>query len=444
MKIKLISFLAIGFFIGGFFSSVNFVSANSFDAEGCLPNQNFSSTTGQRCGCSHNEVYSSITGLMCARDTQVTGYLTEQGPSIYMWGTHSITNDGFAVCANEPCPSASPSYLVSAGGSSSVLSDLQRYENNRVKITGRLQWYDLEGGFWGFVATDVTPINTGEETIKVISPNGGETIIIGQDYNIRWDSSHISNNSDINISLKYYDITCGPAPMVGCQIQFYIDTVKNTGSYLWDTSKKMSGASTGPNSVSVVAGSKYVIVLSSSSGVKDESDNYFTPIYSQVNTPVISGISGPQRLNVNQAGTWKVTATDSNGGNLFYSVNWGDNIYREATSLALPPQQNDQQATFTHIYAVSGVYNPIFTVTNQNGVSAKTSLSVNVGNLIERTLRVGSKGTDVQNLQTFMGVTVDGSFGPMTRARVIEWQRGVGLTADGIFGPASRQMANMN
>src|SRR3989344_5352609 len=41
--------------------------------------------------------------------------------------------------------------------------------------------------------------------------------------------------------------------------------------------------------------------------------------------PVISGISGPQTLELNQTGIWKVTASDSSGGNLSYSVNWGDN-----------------------------------------------------------------------------------------------------------------------
>lgn len=483
MKKILLSLFTIGFIVGGFMFLVKTVTADVFE-EGCLANQNYSTTTGQRCGCSHNEIYSSTTGLMCARDSQVTGYLTEQGPSIYMWGTHNITNDGFAVCATAPCPSASPSYLVSAGGSASVLSDLQRYENSKVKITGRLQWYDLEGGFWGFVATDVTPINTGEEIIKVISPNGGEIIRIGEKYNIIWDSSHISNNSDINISLKYYDITCGPAPMVGCQIQFYIDTVKNTGSYLWDTSKKMSGGSTGPNSVSVVVGLKYVIELSSSSGVKDVSDNYFSFVSSQTNAPVISGISGPQSLNVNQTGTWKITATDSSGGNLSYSVNWGDDDYRLSRPSSFSPEQIGQTATFTHSYAESGVYNPVFIVSNSNGASAQASLSVNVGNSIyplgctsnigystitgancggrecmapgavcdpsyptpyifERTLRIGNKGVDVQNLQTFLGLNVDGSFGPKTKARVIEWQRGVGLNPDGIFGPASRQIANV-
>ena len=267
MKIKLISFLVMGLFIGVFLSLYNFASANTLDVEGCLPNQNYSTTTGQRCGCSHNEIYSSTTGLVCARDSQVTGYLTEQGPSVYMWGTHKISNDGFAVCITEPCPSASPSYLVSAGGSSSVLSDLQRYENSKVRIDGKLQWYDLEGGFWGFVATGVTPIST------------------------------------IQIDTSYPP---------GCSSNIGYSTI--------------TGASCGG---------------------------------------------------------------------------------RECM-------------------APGAVCDP----------------SYSIPYIFEKTLRIGDKGVDVKNLQTFLGLTVDGSFGPKTKARVIEWQRGVGLNPDGIFGPASRRIAN--
>src|SRR3989344_1242793 len=105
-------------------------------------------------------------------------------------------------------------------------------------------------------------------------------------------------------------------------------------------------------------------------------------------SPVISGVSGPHALDVNQQGTWTVTAYDRNGGNLSYSVNWGD------SSLAVDSLTGSiaQRSTFTHSYKTAGIYNPTFTVTSQNtincittpcptnGGSAQTSLSVNVGN----------------------------------------------------------------
>jgi peptidoglycan hydrolase-like protein with peptidoglycan-binding domain len=42
------------------------------------------------------------------------------------------------------------------------------------------------------------------------------------------------------------------------------------------------------------------------------------------NDPVISSVSGPQTLNVNQTGTWSVVASDPSGDPLTYSVDWGD------------------------------------------------------------------------------------------------------------------------
>jgi len=57
------------------------------------------------------------------------------------------------------------------------------------------------------------------------------------------------------------------------------------------------------------------------------------------------------------------------------------------------------------------------------------------------TLRVGSRGAAVMEVQKLVGVTADGSYGPMTEAAVKAWQANVGLYADGIFGPASRAKA---
>ena len=53
-----------------------------------------------------------------------------------------------------------------------------------------------------------------------------------------------------------------------------------------------------------------------------------------------------------------------------------------------------------------------------------------------KTLRKGSKGDEVKQLQTLLeGLTVDGIFGVKTRAAVIAYQSANGLDADGIVGP---------
>ena len=49
-------------------------------------------------------------------------------------------------------------------------------------------------------------------------------------------------------------------------------------------------------------------------------------------------------------------------------------------------------------------------------------------------LKIGSTGEDVKKLQTKLGTTPDGDFGPGTDKLVKEWQTKNGLTADGIVG----------
>jgi len=50
-------------------------------------------------------------------------------------------------------------------------------------------------------------------------------------------------------------------------------------------------------------------------------------------------------------------------------------------------------------------------------------------------LKLGSQGKEVKELQEFLGISVDGDFGPKTEAAVKKWQSANGLKADGIVGP---------
>jgi LPXTG-site transpeptidase (sortase) family protein len=61
-----------------------------------------------------------------------------------------------------------------------------------------------------------------------------------------------------------------------------------------------------------------------------------------------------------------------------------------------------------------------------------------------RSLRVGTQGLDVKELQTALGQIgissgiVDGLFGRMTRDAVVKYQTSAGLLPDGIFGPLTK------
>ena len=50
-------------------------------------------------------------------------------------------------------------------------------------------------------------------------------------------------------------------------------------------------------------------------------------------------------------------------------------------------------------------------------------------------LRRGSKGEEVKKMQSALGLTADGDFGPGTEAALKKWQTANGLTADGVAGP---------
>ena len=53
------------------------------------------------------------------------------------------------------------------------------------------------------------------------------------------------------------------------------------------------------------------------------------------------------------------------------------------------------------------------------------------------TLREGMQGQDVKRLQTMLGISADGQFGPKTTAAVKAIQKLKGLVVDGIAGPAT-------
>lgn len=105
--------------------------------------------------------------------------------------------------------------------------------------------------------------------------------------------------------------------------------------------------------------------------------------------PVITGVSGPTSLRVDQTGTWTVNATAPANSQLSYSVGWGDRVFYPmvANSAIATPVQNS--ATFSHSYSQAGTYTMDFTVTSDNGIrcfaapcptggTAKATMTINV------------------------------------------------------------------
>ena len=55
-----------------------------------------------------------------------------------------------------------------------------------------------------------------------------------------------------------------------------------------------------------------------------------------------------------------------------------------------------------------------------------------------QTLRKGMRGEEVRRLQTHLGITADGIFGPQTATALRNYQQTAGLKVDGIFGSQTR------
>ena len=101
----------------------------------------------------------------------------------------------------------------------------------------------------------------------------------------------------------------------------------------------------------------------------------------QTEGPVIKSFTGPVKLNINEKGTWSVTASIFNNQPLTYNITWGDERYF-ADSFARVPQSIsaivNQNSTFEHSYSQAGTYIVSITVTAQNGQTTKTTSTVNV------------------------------------------------------------------
>lgn len=94
--------------------------------------------------------------------------------------------------------------------------------------------------------------------------------------------------------------------------------------------------------------------------------------------PVVTAVTGPISLAVGEVGTWEIRARGEENERLTYSVQWGDEGQYSTLQKREALLQN-QIASFTHSYAQTGNYNVVFTVTNEDGQTARATVSVRVG-----------------------------------------------------------------
>ena len=246
-----------------------------------------------------------------------------------------------------------------------------------------------------------------QPSITVLSPNGGETWAKGTKQTIKWQDNTITTvptctnpgwdcpqymppaprSYDIKLA-TYYPPCTGPMACIASSPQPYTIAKGVSGySYIWNV-----GLVRDLYDALAPDGSYTVQVCQSGTNTCDLSDSYFK-IYSTGSNlpPVIDGVSGPTTLNVGEMGTWSVKAHDPENGNLSYLVNWGDGVNSGSTgTVATSPMSvsASQTTTFTHSYSTAGAYKVMFTVTDNKGLTAQSSISVQVGNTTQPSITV--------------------------------------------------------
>jgi hypothetical protein len=375
--------------------------------EGCQAEQNYSSATGQKCGCSHNEVYSSTTGQTCPTNNSSVKVLSPNGGETFKQGqSNRISWSGGKNIVQVGL--VNPSYASNVGSAPLGWIELKGNIDSNITWDGK-SVKDLMGNY-------LDRVSPGKYKILTVSENSIGNYCSGPVVSLSFGTTEPCN---FDLSDNYFTITNSTIEE-GCPAGQNYSSV--TGQKCGCSHNEVYSSTTGqkcsvelicppnmPNPFSLCSDGKIEPATRDANQCvtswkcvtpKDDDGCSKGEVYSsttgqacpQKDNPIISGVSGPQSLKVGEHGTWKVTAYDSNGGTLSYSVNWGDEVallYATSNSTTKVAQQS---ATFTHVYNQAGIYNPTFVVTSENTIrcfmapcpsnlgSANTSVSVIVNN----------------------------------------------------------------
>ena len=147
----------------------------------------------------------------------------------------------------------------------------QRYQIEQFEYYGEY-WKIIPSGIFSGVAT-VVGSSCPEQTISVISPNGGETYKTGETVNIKWETKAFGEaGGSIALSVYKYlpdraNSYYGVSPVFGKTVNNDIvnGIAKDTGSYQWTIPLSFTSGN-------------YIIFVAGGNSIRDTSDTSFSII----------------------------------------------------------------------------------------------------------------------------------------------------------------------
>lgn len=304
-------------------------------------------------------------------ETSSTYVVGEQGPYITSVGYEVYGESGYNYkITGERFTGSSIVYLNGEKVDSIYRSDgTIRFNTNR-PMSGVYPVYVVNSTTGKSNTVNLTIGGNTDNSVSLISPNGGERVVAGQSYTIRWNTNGYPSNEPVHLTIgdQRYSTETGPYP------ELSIVRTTNSGSYTWRVPTSMANVNydtTTPNhKIKIYLGDGGTPSVNA-----DESDRPFYLLDSE-GSVIINSISGPTSLCAGQTGTWKVNATAPINAVPSYTASWNDG------SLATIQSSN----VFSHKYSRDGVYKLTFNVLDKiskQSVTATISVSVACGDPVE-------------------------------------------------------------
>lgn len=224
-----------------------------------------------------------------------------------------------------------------------------------------------------------TPVQNTKTTskLKITYPNNGENIKIGNKVGITWTNSSISSKGNVTIYLIQnlsgcFNLKSGQACLAVVDPEIILaSNISNTNTYSWTPTNK------GNYYLRICMGSEKT---SSSCDTSDSLITVLDPIEMANKIPVISNVTGPTNLKINENGIWTIVANDPEGQKISYSMSITQTlpIQTNPSKIAGIKSTEPYSSSINWKFDKAGTYLLEFTASDFYGKNATSSIKVNV------------------------------------------------------------------